>query len=65
MFFLLSKIIGFITLPPNLIAIVSGVGLCLLLVRWRRAGTSLLTVGIVSLLVFGYSPAGNVLLLTL
>lgn len=65
MFFLLSKIIGFITLPSNAIAIVSGVGLCLLLMRWRRAGTGLLTVGIVSLLMFGYSPAGNVLLLTL
>jgi uncharacterized SAM-binding protein YcdF (DUF218 family) len=65
MFFLLSKIIGFVALPSNAIAIVSGVGLCLLLMRWRRTGTSLLTVGIVSLLVFGYSPAGNVLLLTL
>ncbi|MGN6410768.1 MAG: YdcF family protein [Nitrobacter sp.] len=65
MFFLLAKIIGFITLPSNVIAIVCGLGLCLLLLKRHRAGASLLTVGIVSLLVFGYSPAGNVLLLTL
>jgi uncharacterized SAM-binding protein YcdF (DUF218 family) len=65
MFFLLSKIIGFAALPSNAIAIVCGLGLCLLLLKCRRAGASLLTVGIVSLLVFGYSPVGNVLLLTL
>jgi uncharacterized SAM-binding protein YcdF (DUF218 family) len=65
MFFLLSKIIGFVALPSNAIAIVCGVGLCLMVMRWRRTGVCLLTVGIVSLLVFGYSPAGNVLLLTL
>ncbi|MBN9148557.1 MULTISPECIES: YdcF family protein [unclassified Nitrobacter] len=65
MFFLLSKIFGFVALPSNAIAIVCGLGLCLLLLKRRRAGASLLTVGIVSLLVFGYSPAGNVLLLTL
>jgi uncharacterized SAM-binding protein YcdF (DUF218 family) len=65
MFFLLSKILGFVAFPSNAIALVIGAGLLLLLMRWRRAGASLLTVGIVSLLVFGYSPAGRVLLLTL
>ncbi|GAB1716036.1 MAG: protein of unknown function DUF218 [Nitrobacter sp.] len=63
MFFLLSKIIGFVALPSNAIAIVCGLGL--LLLKRRRAGAGLLTVGIVLLLVFGYSPVGNVLLLTL
>jgi uncharacterized SAM-binding protein YcdF (DUF218 family) len=65
MFFLISKLVGFIALPSNAIALVCGVGLCLLLMRWRRTGTSLLTIGIVSLLVFGYSSAVNLLLLTL
>jgi uncharacterized SAM-binding protein YcdF (DUF218 family) len=65
MFFLLSKILGFVAFPSNAIALVCGLGLCLLILKHRRAGASLLTVGIISLLVFGYSPAGNVLLLTL
>jgi uncharacterized SAM-binding protein YcdF (DUF218 family) len=65
MFFLLAKIIGFFTLPSNAIAIACGLGVCLLLVKRPRVGAGLLTVGVVSLLVFGYSPAGNVLLLTL
>ncbi|MEO6381750.1 MAG: YdcF family protein [Nitrobacter sp.] len=65
MFFLLSKILGFVAFPSNAIALVSGVGLCLLLVRWRRTGAALLTAGIAALLIFGYSPLSNVLLLTL
>lgn len=40
-------------------------GLGLLLIRWRRAGTRLLTIGVLLLLVCGYSPVGNVLLLVL
>jgi uncharacterized SAM-binding protein YcdF (DUF218 family) len=65
MFFLLSKILGFIASPSNVIALVIATGLCLLLLKWRRAGAVLLTAGIVALLVAGFSPAGNILLLTL
>jgi uncharacterized SAM-binding protein YcdF (DUF218 family) len=65
MFFLLSKIIGFIALPSNAIALVCGLGLCLLVMKRWRAGTGLLAVGVMALLIFGYSPLSNVLLLTL
>ena len=65
MFFLLSKILGFVAFPSNAIALMCGLGLCLLTVRWRRAGAALLTAGIAMLLIFGYSPLSKVLLLTL
>jgi len=65
MFFILSKVIGFFTLPSNAIAVTCALGLVLLSTRWRRAGTRLLALGVVALLVFGYSPAGTMLLLSL
>jgi uncharacterized SAM-binding protein YcdF (DUF218 family) len=65
MFFLLSKILGFVAFPSNVIAIACGLGLFLTAIRWRRIGVGLLTAGIAALLIFGYSPLSNVLLLTL
>lgn len=65
MFFALSKILGFFTQPSNAIAVLCALGLCLLLTRWRRAGTRLLALGVGALLLFGYSPAGTWLLLSL
>ena len=65
MFFLASKIVGFVAFPSNAVALVCGLGLCLMAMRRRRAGAGLMTAGVVALLIFGYSPLGNVLLLTL
>ncbi|WP_047309183.1 YdcF family protein [Rhodopseudomonas palustris] len=65
MFFLLSKILGFFIHPSNTIAMICVAGLVLLLTRWRRAGRALLIGGVVLLLIAGYSPLGNVLLLSL
>lgn len=65
MYFALSKIFGFFTQPSNAIAAVCAVGALLLLLQRQRAGTLTLTFGILLLLIFGYSPAGNVLLLSL
>ena len=65
MFFTLAKIFGFFILPSNAIATICVIGALLLLVRWQRAGSLTLTFGVLLLLVSGYSPAGNVLLLTL
>ena len=65
MFFALSKIFGFFTTPSNTIATVCAVGALLLLLQRQRAGSLTLTFGILMLLVFGYSPAGNVLTLSL
>jgi uncharacterized SAM-binding protein YcdF (DUF218 family) len=65
MFFAISKIFGFFTTPSNVIAAVCAIGAVLLLLQRQRAGTLTLTFGILLLLLAGYSPAGNVLLLTL
>lgn len=65
MFFLLSKVLGFFATPSNLIAVICAAGTVLLLIRARRLGMSVLITGIALLLIAGYSPLGNVLLLSL
>lgn len=65
MFFAFSKIVGFFAHPSNAIALICALGALLLLTRWRRTGVRTLVLGVVLLLLFGYSPLGNVLLLTL
>lgn len=65
MFFILSKILGFVTLPSNLIGLLCGVGLVLMWLRWRRTGVAILTAGVCLLLLLGFSPASNWLLLPL
>jgi uncharacterized SAM-binding protein YcdF (DUF218 family) len=63
--FVASKILGFFTLPSNTIALLCALGAVLVLTRWARLGRPILALGILLLLVFGYSPAGNLLLLSL
>jgi uncharacterized SAM-binding protein YcdF (DUF218 family) len=65
MFFVLSKVLGFFAVPSNAIAVICALGAALLLIRWPRAGRGTLVLGVCLLLLFGYSPAGNVLLLSL
>src|SRR3954447_2038612 len=65
MFFVLSKVLGFITVPSNAIFLIGALGVVLLLTGRGRAGKRTLVLAILLLLLFGYSPAGNVLLLTL
>jgi uncharacterized SAM-binding protein YcdF (DUF218 family) len=65
MLFVVSKILGFFALPSNAIVLLCTFGAVLLLTRWQRVGRPILALGIALLLVFGYSPAGNVLLLAL
>ena len=65
MFFAASKVIGFFALPSNIVAALLAVGLVLLLTRFRRAGVRILAFGAVVLLLLGYSPLANVLLLPL
>lgn len=65
MFFALSKVGGFFVIPSNLIAVVGLAGLCLLVMRRKRAGLSLLVVSVMLLAIAGFSPFGNVLLLAL
>jgi uncharacterized SAM-binding protein YcdF (DUF218 family) len=63
--FVASKILGFFALPSNAIALLCAFGTVLVLTRWWRLGRPILALGILLLLVFGYSPAGNLLLLSL
>jgi uncharacterized SAM-binding protein YcdF (DUF218 family) len=65
MFFTLSKVVGFISLPSNAIACVCAIGALLLLMKRQRLGTLTVTFGVLLLLLFGYSPLANVLMLPL
>ena len=65
MLYLASKAFGFLITPSNLVATICLIGVVLLLTRWSRAGVRIGAAGILLLLVCGYSPLGNVLLLTL
>ena len=65
MFFIVSKLLAFFTVPSNITAVVCLLGLVLLATRFRRWALRLLTCGVILLAVFGYSPLGKVLLLTL
>jgi len=62
---LASKIFGLLITPSNFVALICLIGVALSLTRWRTAGIRIGTLGILLLLVCGYSPLGNVLLLPL
>jgi uncharacterized SAM-binding protein YcdF (DUF218 family) len=65
MFFVLSKILGFLAIPSNLLGLAGLAGAGLLLTRWRRLSLTLLVGSVAMLAVLGISPLSNVLLLTL
>jgi uncharacterized SAM-binding protein YcdF (DUF218 family) len=65
MFFVLSKVLGFFSLPSNFIAVVCVIGAVLWLLKRRRAGARMLLLGTALLLLFGYSPLSNILMLSL
>lgn len=65
MFFTVSKILGFFVVPSNTVAMFCTLGVVLLATRFRKAGSRILALGIVLLLICGYSPLGNLLLLPL
>jgi uncharacterized SAM-binding protein YcdF (DUF218 family) len=65
MFFVISKILGFLTVPSNALVIAGVAGVCLLPTRWRKLSLTLLIGSVVTLAVLGLSPLSNVLLLTL
>jgi uncharacterized SAM-binding protein YcdF (DUF218 family) len=62
MFFVLSKIAGFLLLPSNFLVVLAVVGLLLLVTRWRRLGSWCFASGIVLLLLAGFLPAGATLM---
>lgn len=65
MFFVLSKIIGFFALPSNLIATLFVLGVILFLAGLRRGAVAAVALATVLLLVVGFSPLSNLLLLPL
>jgi uncharacterized SAM-binding protein YcdF (DUF218 family) len=65
MFFVLSKVLGFLAVPSNFLAVAGLAGVCLLLTRWRVLAHTLVIGSIVMLAVLGFSPLSNVLLLSL
>ena len=58
----LSKILGFFALPSNLLFSLALLGILLMATRFRRFGQGLTVGAILGLVVFGFSPAGNLLI---
>lgn len=65
MFFVLSKILGFIAIPSNLVISLGLCGALLLLTRYARAGRRLAVASLLLLAVLGFSPIGNALIIPL
>ncbi|HEY1978716.1 MAG TPA: YdcF family protein [Xanthobacteraceae bacterium] len=65
MLFTLSKTLGFFAWPSNFLISIGIVGLILLCTRWRRLGSWLVVTSLVLVVLAGYSPLGNVLILPL
>ncbi|HWV42480.1 YdcF family protein [Pseudorhodoplanes sp.] len=65
MMFGLSKVLGFFALPSNLLIVLALAGIVLVCTRYRRFGQGLLIGAVLLLAVVGFSPLGNVLMLSL
>jgi uncharacterized SAM-binding protein YcdF (DUF218 family) len=65
MFFALSKILGFFSLPSNLLIALGLLGTLMLMTRFARGGRRLLVVSVLLLAFVGFSPLGNLLMLPL
>jgi uncharacterized SAM-binding protein YcdF (DUF218 family) len=65
MFFELSKVLGFFTVPSNLFFLIAAAGLILMFTRFARSGRRLAVIGLVLLALAGFSPLGNALILPL
>jgi uncharacterized SAM-binding protein YcdF (DUF218 family) len=64
-FFILSKTIGYLLMPSNLLMTIGLVGIVLLFTRFRRLASWLIVTSLVLMAVVGYSPLGRILLLPL
>lgn len=65
MFFILSKILGPLVLPSNLLIEIGLVGIVLLLTPFRRLASWLVVSSVVLIAVAGFSPLGHLLILPL
>jgi uncharacterized SAM-binding protein YcdF (DUF218 family) len=62
MFFILSKTVGFVTVPSNLLMLLALVGVLLMPTRFARCGRRLAVGGLLLLAIVGWSPLGNALI---
>jgi uncharacterized SAM-binding protein YcdF (DUF218 family) len=62
LFFVLSKTLGVMLLPTNLLVLLGLLGVILLATRFVSLGRKLLVVSILMLAICGFSPLGNLLL---
>jgi uncharacterized SAM-binding protein YcdF (DUF218 family) len=65
MFFVLSKTLGFVAVPSNIVISIGLVGVVLLCTRWRRLASWLVVTCVVLIAVAGFSPLGHILMLPL
>jgi len=65
MFFFLSKTLGLLTVPSNLMMALGLLGIVLLCTRFRRLASWLIVTSLVLIALAGYSPLGKILLLPL
>jgi uncharacterized SAM-binding protein YcdF (DUF218 family) len=65
MYFVLSKTVGFLAIPSNVMVLLGLAGVVLMATRFARTGRALAVTGIVLLAVAGLSPLGNALILPL
>ena len=65
MFFFLSKTVGFLAIPSNVVALLALLGLGLVATRFRRSGVWLMGVAAVLLAIGGWSPLGSALIFPL
>jgi uncharacterized SAM-binding protein YcdF (DUF218 family) len=65
MFFVLSKTIGFLAFPSNLLIVAALLGVVLMATRFVRCGRRLVVAAVLLLPVAGWSPLGNALILPL
>jgi uncharacterized SAM-binding protein YcdF (DUF218 family) len=65
MFFIISKALSFFAVPSNFAGMVCVIGALLTMTRSRRLGVNMMAIGIAAIVVMGFSPLGNVLLLSL
>jgi uncharacterized SAM-binding protein YcdF (DUF218 family) len=65
MFFILSKVLGFVAIPSNVVIVLGLLGVLLLATRLQRTGRFLTVVSVIVLALLGLSPIGNALIIPL
>jgi uncharacterized SAM-binding protein YcdF (DUF218 family) len=65
MFFILAKILGFFSMPSNVLMSLGVIGVVLMATRFARAGRRIAIMAVILLGVAGWSPFGNAIILPL